>query len=164
MTEENENSDKAIAMPEQEQSRNAKNKIALIFVLCALAVPIATAIFNPSVHSWTHERNGVSIYEGDVLITQDDMQPTSGDFAWRYFEWGIFEGAHTPQFRYLLRPMLGYEAGNETARIINITNPTPFHITIVLLVIAWMFRRSALKEDREEKADTKDQTLMGLNR
>jgi Na+/H+ antiporter NhaD/arsenite permease-like protein len=60
--------------------------------------------------------------------------------------------------------MLGYEAGNEMARVINITNPTPFMITIFFLIAAWFFRRSALKEDREVKAEADDHTSLGLNR
>jgi len=47
--------------------------------------------------------------------------------------------------------------------VINITNPTPFHITLGLLVVAWLFRRSALKEVKEEEADSKDHSTLGLN-
>ena len=150
--------------PDQERSQNPKNKIALILVLCALAVPILTAVFNPPVDSWTHKNSdGAEVVGGSMLITGSEIVPTSGDFAWRYFQWGIFAGARTPSFRYALRPMLGYELGNEAARVINITNPTPFHITLGLLVIAGFFRRSALKEDAEEKADERTHTVLGIN-
>jgi len=150
-------------LPAQQKSRNPKNTLAVVFVLCALAVPIATAIFNPPVESWTEKVNGVDVVHGSWLITSSEFVPTSGDFGWRYFQWGVLAGARTPDFRYALRPMLGYELGNETARVINITNPTPFHITLGLLVVAWLFRRSALKEVKEEEADSKDHSTLGLN-
>lgn len=129
-----------LGMPSIPLTQPSASKLPLIFVVCAIAVPVLTAIFNTNTGNGGYHDTpgGVRIYSGAVTITSDDMEPTSGDFAWRYFQWGVVDGAKLTDLRYFFRPVLGYESGNYMARLLNIGNPTPFMITFCFLVIAWL--------------------------
>jgi hypothetical protein len=111
-------------------SSGRASKVPIMFVLCALAVPILTAVLNDPRDN--HRE----------IIGVGEIQPTSGDLVWRYFKWGIFEGEHMPHDLHIrLEPLLGWQGSKDAAELLNITNPTPFMITIGFLVIAWIARK-----------------------
>jgi len=74
------------------------------------------------------------------ICRDGDIEPVFGDFSWRYFQRGIFDGARLSGLRYFFRPWLGYETGNYADRLLNPLNPTPFLITVALLAASWTVR------------------------
>jgi len=83
-----------------------------------------------------------------------DIEPVFGDFSWRYFQRGIFEGARLSGLRYFFRPWLGYEQGNYADRLLDPLNPTPFLITLFLVAAAWIigvYERRLARQKREDE-------------
>jgi len=148
------------------------SKLPLIILLCAFAVPILTGVLgtdgakirsNPN--AWEqvcYERTTDCFTQcseneyGDFLIericSNGDIEPVYGDFSWRYFQRGTFEGARLSGLRYFFRPWLGYEQGNYADRLLNPLNPTPFLITVFLFAASWIVRVYDNRHMAEEEA------------
>lgn len=81
-----------------------------------------------------------------------------------YFQWGIVQGYYQggrSSIDYFLEPYLGYDLERATTRALDITNPTPFMITIGLLVGALLATRFAGERSQTEEVTN---TLTSLNR
>jgi hypothetical protein len=150
-------------------------KAPLILLLCAFAVPVLTGfmgtdgskIHPATLAAWPPECNdrtpdcSTSCLEnkyGDLVIERvcrdGDIEPVFGDFSWRYFQRGIFEGARLSGLRYFFRPWLGYEQGNYADRLLDPLNPTPFLITLFLVAAAWIigvYERRLARQKREDE-------------
>ncbi len=139
------------------------SKLPVILLVFALAVPVITLIATVVMPQpgYTTKADGVTVFHGPVRIYSDDMEPESGGFTWRYFQWGIFEGARLNGMASFFRPWLGYETGNYAARMLNPVNPTPFLITVILLACAGLSRR-LLRQEVE--SDVVEDALTALNR
>jgi hypothetical protein len=125
-----------------QQLSQALRKICIALLLfLALWMPIQTAWTNAYTDNRTPYQyvNGVKVIVVPYRVTPDDIEPLSGDFAWRYFQWGIVDGAKTTGFRYTLGQLFGDDdLGDYVNRLLNITNPTPFMLTLGFLVMAWI--------------------------
>lgn len=72
------------------------------------------------------------------------MHAVSGPFTWRFFQWEIF--GHSEVLTGLgltIHDILGMSAGSASAlaRLINITNPTLFHVFLLFVVAALIARK-----------------------
>lgn len=116
-------------IPDRQPSTIAR-KLSRIFVLCALAVPILTVVMNA--------REQVPVVDP---ATEHVIGYESMPFSVRYFEWGIVNGLARSPFDRSLDRWLGYYFASGARKLLDITNPTPFMITVGFLVIAWMTKR-----------------------
>lgn len=102
-------------------------QLAIIFGAVALLVPLLTGVFN---------RGGDRVA---VVAGPDSMVAISGPFSWRYFEWEIFgSNQYVTGFALDLRHALDVDLSTAAvlSKIINITNPTLFHVSLVFAIAA----------------------------
>ncbi len=155
------------------------SKLPLIILLCAFAAPVLTGVFGTDGSKWYHsfeeppeckDRTAdcytycrMNKYGDQVMerVCRDgDIEPVFGDFFWRYFQRGTFEGARLSGLRYFFRPWLGYELGNYPDRLLNPLNPTPFLITLFLLTVSGI---SKIIEKRQTGEETGKDEVTGLH-
>lgn len=80
-----------------------------------------------------------------IKITEHDMEQLSGSFAWRFFKWGIFFGN-----KITISTVLMDESGIPFKKIpyLNLWNPPPFMIVVILLLIAFLSQYIYLENRR----------------
>jgi hypothetical protein len=146
------------------------SKLPLIILLCAFAVPVLTGFLGSSTSdsSVCNERTGDSFTSCSYdkfgflhieRIFSDDIEPVSGDFSWRYFQRGIIEGARLSRLRIFFRPLLGDESGDYADRLLNPLNPTPFLITVFILLASLMIKIYEIRQLRSEGVSGPSYTL-----
>ena len=103
----------------------------LVFAGLALLVPILTAVLN-------NGGNRVSIEAGPTY-----MYAVSGPFSWRFFQWQIFGHNDLISGLGTLHDMLGIRPSDATTWVglVNIFNPTLFHVSLLFVVAALIARR-----------------------
>lgn len=159
------------------------SKLPLIILLCAFAVPVMTGILGrdgskilstpdcPSPPECDDNDRGAYCFNYcqynkychlviERICRDGDIEPVFGDFSWRYFQRGIFEGARLSGLRYFFRPWLGYEQGNYADRLLNPLNPTPFLITVFLLAASGIVK---IIEKRQAREETEEEEVTGLH-
>ena len=102
-------------------------QLAIVFGVLALLIPILTGIFNKG---------------GDRVVMEagpDSMVAISGPFSWRYFEWEIFgSNQYITGLALDMRQALGVDLSTAAtlSKLINIANPTLFHLSLVFAIAA----------------------------
>jgi len=103
-----------------------------MFAGLALSVPTLTAILNTGGHR-------VAIKAGPTY-----MYEVSGPFTWRFFRWQIFgHNDVITDFGLTLHRTLDMDAGTASTmgRLINVTNPTLFHVFLLFVLAALIARK-----------------------
>jgi hypothetical protein len=114
---------KATPMPTAQLGHNSPSKMFLILVLCAIAVPIMVMFVPP--HPVVDSEGHVFRYEKSFFVDEYFVRGVTNGFSRTGFDAGFLE------------PWLGYYQARFWRMFIDVTNPTPFVITIGLLLIAW---------------------------
>jgi hypothetical protein len=117
-------------MPPTEKAR----QLAVVFGALALLIPLLTVVFN---------RGGDQVA---VVAGPDSMRAVSGPFSWRYFEWEMFgDNEMITRGGFSVHDALGVDAATGTAlvKLIDVFDPTLFHISLVFAVAALIARRRA---------------------
>ncbi len=98
--------------------RTWHRKLFLALISTAFAVPLMTFSLNKIED------------EKSIRITPHEIYQVSGSWTWRYFKWGVVYGGRHTRLQYFLNDR-GLSLG--TAKVLDVSNPTPFMITIGLL-------------------------------
>ena len=118
-------------MPKLLRNERAR-QLAIVFGALALLVPLLTALFNQG-------GDKVAVNAGPA-----SMVAVSGPFSWRYFEWEIFgSNQYITGLALNLRQALGVNLSTAAilSKLINIANPTLFHLSLVFAIAALIARR-----------------------
>jgi hypothetical protein len=115
-------------------------QISLIFLALAFSIPILTAIFNSAGPGG----------RGEVIVGPTGIRQISWSFGERYFEWQIFgDNEYDSRFDYDLHHKFGIslDAAKTIRGLVDIIHPTLFHVSVLFLIIAIIFRRRSKRSN-----------------
>lgn len=106
-----------------------------IYLVLAFGFLIALIPIHAAINRTYFPGQSASEGEGYVRVTQNRLQRLTGPFAWRFLEWGMIEGdgANTSFGLWLAD---NFRIGLRRAQKYDVTNPTPFHLFLWLLLLS----------------------------
>lgn len=146
---------------------NDARKLSILFFAIALCLPIITVILTPRANVKTSAGTPIAVGnmgyddtdDGPYIVYRQNRAPgkfgydtvlgVKGGFVWRFFEWHIV-GDHITDLDYLLCDFFGLFL----ASIINIHNPTLFHVFILFMIAALICWRDEFRRKETVPSDT----------